>query len=105
MKLMTLIPAVAFAAALVATPALAVTIQGVELTESQLNVVTQHCESLAASEMAEDNSNDNEAVAVAQSDQVSASNSDKGETGAAGDMLAIDLDTVNIAVCTEAGIL
>lgn len=81
------------------------TIQGVELSEKDLSVVTQHCETLAASEAAEDNNNDNEAVAVAQSDKVSASNSDKGETGAAGDQLAIDLDTVNIAVCTEAGIL
>jgi hypothetical protein len=104
MKLMILVPALALAAALSATPALAATIQGVELTQSELNVVTQHCEHLAASEVAGDNST-NEATASAESDSTSATNSVTGETGAAGDLLAIDLDMVNLAVCKEAGVL
>lgn len=108
MKLTSLIPAFAFAAALGVTPAMAVTINGVELPEAEVNIVTQHCETLAANEEATDDSPDNQAIASAEgteSDSDASSAAIQGETGISGQLLSIDLDTVNIAVCKEAGLI
>lgn len=90
-----------------------VTIQGMELSQAEINVVTNHCEHLEASEESDDNDNDssNDATATAtsndnstSSDSEDSSNTIMGETGSS-NTLGIDLDTVNLAVCQESGIL
>lgn len=111
MKLKTLVSTLAIAAAATfgASPAFALTINGVEIPADQVSIIMQHCEALQANDQASTTDSNNAATTNNGndngSDANSSSESQQGETGAAGQNLAVDLDSVNLAVCKESGAL